>query len=110
MKNSYRGTDKTVEFVSARESNHPEVGVKKQEINGINDGKRIDFELCFCEPFEPVSVACITTKAISENRIKVRWGFDGHIDYQLNSMLITLNLKHTLKNDFYIAFINLKVC
>lgn len=109
MKNSYRGTDRTVGFVSAWESNHPEVGVGEQEIIGITEGKRIDFELRFYEPFEAVSVAYIITEVISENKTKVRWGFDGRMDYPLNLMLITSNFKQTLKNDFDIGLKNLKM-
>jgi hypothetical protein len=44
MVKSYRGTDTTVGFVSARASENPNVGLGEQQIIAIDEGKRIDFE------------------------------------------------------------------
>jgi hypothetical protein len=51
MKQEYRGTDGTVGFVSAWESEDRNVGKGEQEIRKIVDGERIDFELRFIKPF-----------------------------------------------------------
>ena len=108
MKSTYRGTDKTVGYVSAWERNHPDVGIGEQEIIKISEGNRIDFELRFYKPFEAVSNAYMITETITEYKTKVRWGFDGHMDYPFNLMLISSSFKQTLKNDFDIGLKNLK--
>ena len=79
IKKTYSGTDSTVGFVSAWESDHPEVG----------KGERIDFEFRFFEPFEDVYTGYMITESISENQTKVRWAFDGRMDYPFNLMLLT---------------------
>ena len=77
IKKTYSGTDSTVGFVSAWESDHPEVGKGEQEIIKITEGERIDFEFRFFEPFAGVYSSYMITKAVSSNETKVRWGFDG---------------------------------
>jgi len=54
IKKTYSGTDRTVGFVSAWESDHPEVGKGEQEIIKIIEGQCIDFEFRFFEPFAGV--------------------------------------------------------
>ena len=48
------------------------------------------------------------TETITEYKTKVRWRFDGHMDYPFNLMLISSSFKQTLKNDFDIGLKNLK--
>ena len=52
MKKEYRGTDGTVGFVSAWESNVKNVGTGEQEITKIVPGQRLDVELRFVKPFK----------------------------------------------------------
>ena len=56
IKKTYSGTDRTVGFVSAWESDHPEVGKGEQEIIKIIEGQRIDFEFRFYGPFAGVYI------------------------------------------------------
>lgn len=72
MKKTYRGTDGTVGFVSAWESDNKDVGIGEQEIKKITEGERIDFELRFFEPFESTEPAYMTTESVSENQTKVK--------------------------------------
>jgi hypothetical protein len=108
IKKTYSGTDSTVGFVSAWESDHPEVGKGEQEIIKINEGERIDFEFRFFEPFEGVYTGYMITESISENQTKVRWGFDGRMDYPFNLMLLTSNFQNTMKKEFGEGLQNLK--
>ena len=48
------------------------------------------------------------TESISENQTKVRWGFDGRMDYPFNLMLLTSNFQNTMKKDFGEGLQNLK--
>ncbi len=65
MNQAFRGTDGTVGFVSAWEGND-DVGKGEQEIIGIIEGERIDYELRFFVPFESTSYAFMSTETVTE--------------------------------------------
>ena len=108
MKKSYRGTDGTVGFISAWESDNKEVGKGEQEIINIVDGKRIDFELRFMEPFQTTEPAYIITESLTENQTKVNWGFNGHMKYPMNLTLLFIDFEKILGNDLESGLIKLK--
>lgn len=108
MKKTYRGTDGTVGFVSAWESNNKDVGKGEQEIKKITEGERIDFELRFFEPFEATDSAYMITESVSENETKVKWGFDGRMAYPMNLMLLFMDFEKMLGNDLDTGLKNLK--
>lgn len=85
MKQEFRGTDGTVGFVSAWNSEESGVGQGEQEIVGIKEGDRIDYELRFIKPFPSTSPAYMKTEA-QGNQTTVKWGFTGHVDYPFNIM------------------------
>jgi uncharacterized protein YndB with AHSA1/START domain len=108
MKKSFRGTDGTVGFVSAWESDKKDVGKGEQEIIKVTEGKRIDYELRFKEPFEATDLAYITTEPISENQTLVKWGFNGRMKYPMNLMLITMDFDKMLGDDLNYGLLKLK--
>lgn len=108
MKKTYRGTDGTVGFVSAWESDNKDVGKGEQEIMKITDGERIDFELRFFEPFESTEPAYMTTESVSENQTKVKWGFNGHMDYPMNIMMLFMDFEKMIGDDLDTGLKNLK--
>jgi len=108
MKKTYRGTDGTVGFVSAWESDNKDVGKGEQEIKKITEGERIDFELRFFEPFESTEPAYMTTESISENQTKVKWGFNGHMDYPMNIMMLFMDFEKMIGDDLDTGLKNLK--
>lgn len=108
MKKTYRGTDGTVGFVSAWESDNKDVGKGEQEIKKITDGERIDFELRFFEPFESTEPAYMTTESVSENQTKVKWGFSGHMDYPMNIMMLFMDFEKMIGDDLDTGLKNLK--
>ena len=65
MKKAYTGTDGTVGFISAWESNNKNIGVGEQEIIKITDGERIDIKLRFKVPFEakPASTSNLSRRS-----------------------------------------------
>ena len=109
MKKDFRGTDGTVGFVSAWESNNPEVGKGEQEIINIFDGKRIEFELRFIEPFQATDLAYMATENINNNITKVTWGFNGKMSYPMNLMLPFLKMEEILGNDLQDGLDKLKL-
>jgi hypothetical protein len=108
MKQEFRGTDGTVGFVSAWESQSDDVGKGEQEIKGIKDGERIDYEIRFLKPFESTSPAYMTTETVNGNQTKVKWGFSGHMPYPMNLMLSVMNMEQMLGDDFQLGLNNLK--
>ena len=107
MKKEYSGTDGTIGFVSAWESQNKNVGKGEQEIKKINEGKRIDFELRFIKPFSGEAKAYMTTDQMSRNETIVNWGFDSKMNYPMNLMLL-FNMEKKIGNDLSTGLINLK--
>lgn len=108
MKKSFRGTDGTVGFVSAWESNNSDVGRGEQEIKAIRPGEKIDYEIRFNEPFESVATSYITTKATGESSTKVTWAFEGKMMYPMNIMRLFMNMDDMIGDDLETGLQNLK--
>lgn len=108
MKKTYRGTDGMAGFVSAWESNNPDVGTGEQEIVSIVEGERIDYELRFIKPFEAKEPAFMTTESLAENRTRVVWGFNGHMDYPMNLMFLFMDMEKMIGDDLATGLANLK--
>lgn len=108
MTKTYRGTDGTVGFVSAWDSKDEHVGTGEQEIKKITEGERMDFELRFIKPFEATEAAYMTTTAVSENETKVTWGFNGHMNYPMNAMLLFMDFEDMIGGDLSTGLTNLK--
>ncbi|MCC6690268.1 MAG: SRPBCC family protein [Bacteroidia bacterium] len=108
MKKEYRGTDGTVGFVSAWDSEEKNVGKGEQEIKKIVEGERLDFELRFLKPFEATDYAYMTTEAVGETQTKVKWGFNGKMIYPMNFMLLFMDMDAMLGSDLQTGLDNLK--
>ena len=108
MKKDYSGTDGTLGFVSAWESNVKDVGSGEQEITKITDGERLDMELRFLKPFKSTDFAYIITENVSDNQTKVMWGFTGKMPYPMNIMLLCMNMDKMLGNELQTGLNNLK--
>ena len=108
MRKSYRGTDGTVGFVSAWESSMKGVGKGEQEITGVTEGERIDYEIRFIKPFEARASAYLKTTALSENQTLVTWGFTSSMKYPTNLMLLFMDMEKSIGNDFETGLKNLK--
>lgn len=109
MKSTYTGTDATVGFVSAWESQDKNVGKGEQEITKIIDGERIDYELRFSEPMKATNLAYMITESSIDGQTVVRWGFSGHMNYPVNLMLLFINMDKAIGKDFEQGLSNLKV-
>jgi uncharacterized protein YndB with AHSA1/START domain len=108
MKKEYRGTDGTVGFVSAWDSEKSDVGKGEQEIKKIAEGERLDFELRFIKPFEATDYAYMTTETAGTDQTKVKWGFNGKMNYPMNLMLLFMNMDKMLGDDLQTGLSNLK--
>ena len=84
MKKDYKGTDGTVGFVYAWDSQKDDVGKGEEEIKLLEDGKKIDLEVRFVRPFEGLAMTEMTTEALSPTQTKVSWGMSGQSTYPMN--------------------------
>jgi hypothetical protein len=108
MKQEFRGTDGTVGFVSAWDSDDKNVGKGEQEIMKIKDGERIDFELRFIKPFPGLAKAYLITESLAPDTTMVKWGFDSKMNFPMNLMLLFMNMDKMIGNDFEIGLARLK--
>lgn len=108
MKKEFTGEDATVGFISAWDSENPDVGKGEQKIIKIADGERIDYELHFIKPFEATDYAYMTTEAVSDSQTKVKWGFNGEMKYPMNLMLLAMDMEKMLAPDLEKGLSNLK--
>lgn len=108
MKKTYTGTDGTVGFVSAWDSEKKDVGKGEQEIKKIAEGERVDFELRFIKPFESTEQAYMQTETVSPTSTRVKWGFDGHMNYPMNLMLLFMDFEKMIGDDLQTGLTNLK--
>jgi uncharacterized protein YndB with AHSA1/START domain len=109
MKKDFRGTDGTVGFVSAWDSESDEVGKGEQEIIAIEEGERIDYELRFFAPFESTDQAYMITDSAGMNQTTVKWGINGKMAYPMNFMMLFMDMEEMLGADLSEGLNNLKV-
>lgn len=108
MKKTFKGTDGTVGFISAWESENKEVGKGEQEITKIVDGKRIEFDLRFEKPMKAENKAYMEIQSLSSSKTKVTWGFNGTMNYPMNFMLLFMDFDAMVGKDFEEGLENLK--
>ena len=84
MKKDYQGTDGTVGFVYAWDSQKDDVGKGEEEIKLLEEGKKINLEVRFIRPFEGLAMTEMTTEAISPTQTRVSWGMSGRSAYPMN--------------------------
>lgn len=107
MKKDFSGTDGTVGCIASWDGND-EVGKGAQELKGIIEGERLDFELRFEKPFEATNQAYMTTESIDDSQTKVKWGFSGSMAFPMNIMLLFMNMDKMVGKDFSDGLANLK--
>lgn len=107
MRQEFSGIDGTVGFKSSWEGNK-DVGKGEQTIVNIVEGKRIDYEIRFIEPFEAIADSYMSTEPVSENQTKVIWAFSSTMPYPFNIMRVFMNLDDAIGEDLYVGLVNLK--
>ena len=108
MKKEYSGTDGQPGFIASWNSNKEDVGAGQQKIMALQEGKRIDLELQFFEPFESTNKSFITTQNIEANTTRVSWGISGQMPYPTNLMGLFIDMEAQLGSDLEKGLKNLK--
>jgi hypothetical protein len=105
---TFRGTDGTVGFVYAWDSDVKQVGQGEQEIKNLVADQRVHLEVRFIKPFEGRADSIITLQGISPDQTTVTWAFQSGMKYPMNIMLLFINFEKILGNDLEITLQNLK--
>jgi hypothetical protein len=108
MSRSYKGEDGTVGFVYKWNSKNSDLGSGEQEIVGIQNGKRIDYELRFIEPMTSTSSAYMEIDSLGIDKTRLEWGFKGHMNYPMNALLFFVDMDDMLGGDIQLSLDNLK--
>jgi hypothetical protein len=108
MKTEFRGTDGTVGFVSAWDSDNKHAGRGEQEITGIDEGKRIDYVIRFYEPMKSTDNAFMSFENVNDSVTNVKWGFYGKLKYPMNLSLLFMDMDAMLGKDLEGGLSNLK--
>ncbi|MEI9944428.1 MAG: SRPBCC family protein [Chitinophagaceae bacterium] len=82
----YTGTDGTVGFKSAWESNNKNVGVGEQELKKITDGDSTEVEIRFKKPFEGTSWAANKLTTTADGKTLLTQTFSGKSKFPMNIM------------------------
>jgi hypothetical protein len=108
MKSSFKGTDGTIGFISSWESEDGKSSKGEQEIIGMEENHKINFELRFEKPVKSTSNTYMITEIVSPAATKVKWGFKGKMSFPINIMLLFMDMEGPIKNDFDEGLKNLK--
>lgn len=108
-KMQYRGTDGTVGFTMAWDSENKNVGKGEQEVTKITDGQSVDMEIRFEKPFKSTSFADMKTIPVANDQTQVKWTFIGVRNYPMRVLHFLINLKKVLEKDIDTSLNNLKV-
>ncbi len=108
MKKTFTGTDGTVGFNYAWDSQMKEAGKGDQTITKIIEGERIEHAIHFIKPFEGQAAAFMTTNELYPNQTKVKWGFKSKMTWPMNIVMLFMNIENVLGKDLETSLNNLK--
>jgi hypothetical protein len=86
IKLQYTGTDGTVGFKSAWQSDDKNVGIGEQEIIRLHEGKSMDVEIRFKKPFEAINYAHTKLETTGDTQTKLVQTFSGSSKFPMNLM------------------------
>lgn len=87
MKIAYRGTDGAPGAIVSWDSDDKNVGKSEQEIKAIEDGRKIEIEIRFREPFQSVDPFVTEIEALGTNETRIRNIYRGKIRYPYNLLV-----------------------
>ncbi len=109
MQKTYTGTDGTVGFVSAWDSQVKKAGKGEQTIIEIEELKKVAYAIRFIKPFAGNAYAKLSTKAIDAQQTKVCWALQSKMKYPSNIMLLFMNMDNVIGKDLEEGLSQLKV-
>lgn len=107
MRKKLTGTDGSVGFIYAWDSDNKQAGKGEQEITQLVEGKEVDAEVRFIKPMEGIAHVTMLTEPTGANQTKVSWGMTGQNKYPMNFM--NLFIGNMLGKDLDVSLNNLKI-
>lgn len=86
MKKTLTGTDGTVGFIYAWNSQNKGVGQGEQQITALVENKKMNSEIRFIKPFEGTGHVTMLTDSREGNETEVTWSMEGKSKYPMNFM------------------------
>ena len=74
-KKTYSGVDGTVGFIYTWDSADKNVGAGEQEITGMSEGSRIEYELRFARPMQNIATSNFVLSNLGDSSTDVTWTF-----------------------------------
>lgn len=108
MKREYTGTDGTVGFIYAWDSQEKNVGKGEQEIAKIEEGNRIDYAIRFYRPWEGNGTSYMITEPAGDNQTSTKWAFQGKMGWPMNAMLLFMDMDKMMGPDLEKGLATLK--
>lgn len=102
------GTDGTVGFNYAWDSDMKQAGKGHQTITKIAEGERLDTRVVSIKPFAGVADIYITTHALNPDVTEVTWCFSSKMPMPMNAMLLFVSMEKMLGRDTEESLTNLK--
>lgn len=99
MHQEFRGTDGQVGFVSYWKGKSEEIGEGEQEIKKLVEGKEINTELRFKQPFESRADAFMILEPSGANQTKVKWGINGSMPRPMNALCLIIDIDSMMGKD-----------
>jgi hypothetical protein len=106
MKKTLTGTDGTVGFIYAWNSEDKGVGQGEQEITALVENKKMNSEIRFLKPFEGTSHVAMLTDSTGVSETAVTWSMEGKSKYP--KKIMNLFIGKVLHKDMQISLQNLK--
>jgi len=106
MQKTLTGTDGTVGFIYAWNSEDKGVGQGEQQITALVENKKMNSEVRFIKPFEGTGHVTMLTDSKGATETEVTWSMEGKSKYPMNFM--NLFLGKVLHKDMQISLQNLK--
>ena len=106
MKKDYRGADGTVGYIYSWDSTNRNVGAGEQEITGIDEGKKISYELRFLRPMRNVGKSFFIINGKGDSSTSVVWTFDSPAKFPFS--LLAPVMKMIMGKDLEKGLTNLK--
>lgn len=92
LKMTYTGTDGTVGFIAAWESEKGGVGMGEEEFKSITELEGYTSELRFEKPFKGISYNNVLVESISASQTKVRTTFNTRTEFPMSAMIPLLKI------------------
>jgi Polyketide cyclase / dehydrase and lipid transport len=108
MKKEYAGTDGTIGFSYAWDSENKNLGKGSQTITAIKEGDRVDCDLNFIKPWKSTAKTSMATTAVNDSTTKVTWSFASKMAYPMNLMRLFMDMDKMIGDDFSTGLGNLK--